>query len=146
MREMLFRGKTIKDNQWIEGFFVASYVIFEQSNTPHSYIINYPCSYSCFGKDIYNEVSRDSVGQYTGYRDKNHNKIFENDIVYDHKYDSMALVIFIPQEAGWGLVYKNCDRRLGHRSRDCSDYDKDWCLEIIGNAIDNQELLNEIMM
>lgn len=144
MREIIFKGKSIKDNLWVEGFMVQSYKLFEQTNMPYPYIVNHPYASSCFGRDSYTEVYPDSVGQYTGYRDKNHNMIFENDIVYDHKYNSIALVVFLPQEAGWVLMYKNIDRRLGHRSRD-SDYDKDWCLEIIGNAIDNQELLNEIM-
>lgn len=144
MREIWFKGKSIKDNQWVEGYLVQSYKLFEETNMSYPYIVNYPYANAVFTKDVFIEIYLDSVCQYTGYRDKNHNKIFENDIVYDHRYNQMACVTFLPQAAGWVLVYKDWDAQLGHRFRN-SDYDKDWQLEIIGNTTDNPELLKEIM-
>lgn len=77
----------------------------------------------------------DTLGQHTGLKDKNGNKIFRGDIVY-----------VIPEDEN-GVVEWDNDTARYIVSTDNTVYDFDYLyghdLEIIGNVYDNPELLEE---
>jgi uncharacterized phage protein (TIGR01671 family) len=127
MREILFRGKRISNNEWVIGGIMQTFhPNYDCENEKDFFSQNPNCYYICANnKDYF--VEQSSIGQYTGLTDKNGKKIFEGDIV--RRYDNVERVFYngggfspfaIP---GW----------------ECTP-DADEC-EIIGNIHDNPELL-----
>ena len=80
-----------------------------------------------------------TIGQYTGFTDKNGTKIFEGDILdFSGRSDGedYGVVRYDVDETEFGIVYYSIYRGLGRRylSRN---------IEVIGNIYDNPGLLEE---
>lgn len=144
MREILFRGKSLstsygileRENGWVFGVPVP--VKINAHMTERIEITQ------CHGYDELDywvllsedeEVDPKTVGQYTGFKDKNSKKIFEGDIV---RYsDTIRSVIF--DEAFGEFEFDSKDPVENPDSLClCVDYER---CEIIGNIHDNPELL-----
>lgn len=120
----LFRGKQIDNCEWIQGYL---YGIWERR-------------YILWGmiNDIPNmaEVDPETVCQCTAMPDKNSKLIFENDIVIKHNDDDKEpyLIRWSENYAAWELAQCGC-AMYGFFDVDFGE------IEVIGNAIDNPELL-----
>lgn len=133
-REILFRGKR-SNGQWVYGSLVVS----ENIN---------PAIYYEVGNGLAKRldwcyVSPDTVGQYTGLKDKNGNKIFEGDIVkgVSHKFDS-CISELIPFDVIGVVGYHKEYQTLEVRTRQASLHIEVAIKgDVIGNIHDNPELM-----
>ncbi len=136
MREIEFRGKRIDNNEWIYGYLIVDeisdkYYIFSKGNCCNEtdkigeegvlHILTF-------------EVIPETIGKYTGLKDKNGKKIFEGDIFSLGDKRILYIVEWIDNgfqgrqngnSSTVGLTYWNSD------------------IEVIGNIYDNPELLKE---
>jgi len=129
MRELLFRGKRRDNGEWIEGYLAAFDLICP----------SYP--YAGFVG-----VDPETVGQYTGLKDKNGKRIFEGDIVRHHNgnpyadSDNIELgkVYWDEKYCGWR---RTSNGAFHHGCVDTYRMSPDCVYEVIGNIHDNPELL-----
>lgn len=137
MREILFRGKRLDNGEWVYGSFCMD--AREQFNGlcgVDGFIRLYD---KAKGKMQTYEVDRETVGQYTGLKDKNGNGIWEGDIVRCGTGRICKVTFFIsPGFSGFDLVpIGGFDAPPPHRWSLFSD------TEVIGNITDNPELMGK---
>lgn len=80
--------------------------------------------------------------QSTGLFDENGVDVFEGDIVVN-QYGNVGYIAYLKQEAGFVVVLKKSDYRLGHRNTGES-YDVTNNHSIIGNIYQNPDLLESV--
>ena len=136
-REILFRGKRVDNGEWIEGYFLPG----NERQSLHPCIFVYlpeTQNFECFDIDI------DTLGEYTGVKDKNGTRIFEGDIIKITGFHTTAIAAVkygstSEKSTHWGWYFDDND---GHTyflmsKAFCEDYNA----IIIGNIHDNPELL-----
>ena len=136
MREILFRGKRIDNDEWIYGSFCMD--ACEQLGGlcgVDGFIRLYDLTDS---KMQMFEVDRETVGQFTGLTDKNGTRIFEGDICRNTKTGEIISVAWHGTMAGFVWSKRKEKSHLFDFGELFRAYDK---YEVIGNIHDNPELL-----
>lgn len=141
MREIKFRGYSEFYKKWLYGSLVDNLFKDLKAGKKCSYIFdtslneNYDC-WEDFIQDEELEVITNSVGQYTGLKDKNGVEIYEGDIVkinenlYEVWHSGLA----------FGLIDKN-KNFFEYMCQLCDMNGKVY--EVIGNIYENPEFLKE---
>lgn len=130
MREILFRGKSKYNENWIYGC-----ICFRQCEM----IITHGNSES------WDNVYESTIGQYTGLKDKNGKMIFEGDIVAASYGGEYIIVWGADGNAegytvqGWG-----CRHIDGYMGTVTLRTKQNEALEVIDNIHDNPELLENV--
>lgn len=139
-REIIFRGKSIGTGEWLYGH------LFNYGLTAPS---NVSCICVCVPKEwkeAYNlyTVHPDTIGQYTGLKDKNGKKIFEGDILeyIGKREDNMNKVYrrkVVFHEGMFALLSKELQAYSALNYHCMKDGRSAW--RVIGNIHDNPELI-----
>lgn len=149
MREILFRGKRTDNDEWIKGYLHKIDGI-GKGYTAYAIQVQDIDSYMC--RPHSHEVQPKTVGQFTGFTDKNGKMIFEGDIaVVRYTNGEICSIGDIQFDCGvFGVewtVHKKSRSMVGswgqlHNLRRLDD-DLINHIEVIGNIHDNPELLGE---
>ena len=131
MREILFRGKDflgVINHNWCFGSLDTT----ENDRT----IIIY---FDRFGNKCRIFVDPSTIGEYTGLKDKNGERIFEGDILRQ-AYHPEEDVIIEWHDGRFKFRKRNKPKDYGYESLCCVQNTVDY-LKVIGNIHDNPELL-----
>lgn len=125
MREILFRGKRVDNDKWVEGSLIrCNYPDKEEfihkNNLPGEF-------------DELQIILPETVGQFTGLTDKNGAKIFEGDIL---EICNGSINCSPWMEKNKEVVFKN-----GSFNVPIWSFDSTHWFKVIGNIHDNPELL-----
>ena len=153
MREIKFRGKAVTSTNELEeigiehenGWVVSN--LIQNGDQPWIVgdIIEWDDEY--IAHDFWVKVHPESVGQYTGLKDKNGKEIYEGDIVNFNDFDSLRTGGYTEDNilngevkflyGGW-IVDTEIGQYELHNVRE-----NDEEVEVIGNIYENPELLKE---
>jgi len=125
MREIRFRGKRLSDGKWVYGSYQADVLCLGKHTIIYGDLEGFYCE---------DEVDPETVGQYTGLKDRDGQDIYEGDILID-------------EENGLNVVRWGDGQYLLEVLLDDGDYYTEWLSEynemcrVIGNVYENPELL-----
>lgn len=135
MRDILFRGKRKENGEWVFGDLIRE---------PFGYCIQVVTSMGNAYRRIKYVIAEETVGQYTGIKDKNGKMIWEGDIVAQSWYDfdepsddAFGEVMYCEGDCSFSILDSN-KNEIMTIGQGCAYH---WEAEVIGNIHDNPELL-----
>lgn len=127
-REIIFRGKRIKDGKWLYGYYLDE----KAEDT------DFPCIVPFEPVPDHDwEVDPETVGVFTGMLDQNGEKLFEGDIVMANVLGSVVV--------SWSIQFLNSSFVEGEMKKRLSpqEFPDLKGTTLIGNIYDNPDLLVE---
>ena len=139
MREIKFRGKSLRDGEWFYGN------LFDRDTKGNAHITT--LERGCL------VIDHDTVGQYTGLHDRKDREIYEGDILFVEFADKSGgnqLVGWNEETASWGIMctYEYQSLKEGDDWPEFKNHTLFAFLrhaivcEVVGNIHDNPELMN----
>ena len=140
MREILFKAKRADTGEWVEGYYI--YHInrticpigdsIKPEDEQHVIMQDGFSDWNMPRDTVHFDIAPETLCQYTGLKDKNGNRIWENNIV---KIGANTLVRWNEKYAGWCLTQKGWmyDHFFGEAISPCD-------CEVVGNVFDNPDL------
>ena len=160
MREIKFRGKSKNVNEWCYGTYIFTN---DNTNDPfrtgpfresHRIVSWYSGDWNMGGWD-YEEVIPETIGQYTGLKDKNGKEIYEGDILRGNEYpfncdgvdNYFAEIVWADNVCGfYRVTHKKPNstvKGISHGNWDQLDEEDIKSFEVIGNIYDTPDLIKE---
>lgn len=153
MREILFRGKRVDNNECVYGFLSKS--------RGNNHFLSLCIDHEENGVMLSSIVEPETIGQYTGLTDKNGTKIFEGDIImayfkpqnFENPPYAIGSVIFengtfkvVVHVSKKSIEYKVFEKEdIAAYSIEHNFLDRYYVLEVIGNIHDNPELAEGLL-
>ena len=132
MREIKFRGKSIITSEWVYGYY------WTNENGNH-FIRQTVDLNGCFTISD-TEVDENTIGQYTGLKDKNGVEIYEGDVI---NCNNRNFIVEFRKERGGFFPFACGDGCGCCEDEVISSYAIEELTKIIGNIWDNPEQLKE---
>jgi len=132
-REIKFRGRRLRTKEWMHGALIPSE--FSHWNAP-----------SIADRNFRYEVDKETIGQFTGYKDATGREIYEGDIIdftvfdlNDTDTEHRGVVTF---DSGWE-IWKDTDTLFDGNIAYCLRWvwEQDEEIRVVGNVYDNPEMV-----
>ena len=136
MRQILFRGYNRKNNKWLYGYYLVNrgqhFICPESVANPIASLEDFV-------------VEEESVGQYTGTKDKEGRDIYEGDIVKAPLLDPIFGDVLSDAFDNVAITFHNCSFAVAYYEGRHNIYLQDLYdkIEVVGNTYQNKELLED---
>lgn len=129
MREIKFRGKRIDNGEFVYGNLIGTDVIVGN-------LVEFNDEY--FNTEFWYKVDAETIGQFTGLKDRNGKDVYEGDIIRVTSHGDIYTDIVKWSKAKCSFIFSD-ESNVEYY---CADEYKQENSEVIGNIYENEELVS----
>lgn len=150
MREILFKAKRTDNGEWIEGYYIyhirRTICPFGDSVKPedeqHVIMQDGFSDWNMPRDTVFFNINPETLCQYTGLKDKNGNRIWENDVLHTpYRSKDDCIVVWDDGRFCFKTIHGQYNQDPMTLLSLCCVQKNVERLKVIGNIFDNQELL-----